>query len=243
MRDLNMRSKTRTKADIRNWPLAEQIELLRYFDEHGWKYDPSTPSRVSICGVPKDYSPSGIQLKFGKYIRCIHRWQMVEMLRSRRVNLSPKECTHLHKPEDSEIINHHLTSKTSVTSLRESLYGVTATQTASDVTEVDEGPTEAPEAIQCLYLKSFSCNPTKMEMVFRFEDDETGEFALVSSLNDQSFCVYTHNPIGVIDLETRYKIMVANAKILMDDWCGEEIQIHFSGIVDSDNYLVAITGT
>lgn len=238
-----MRNKTRTKADIRNWPLAEQIELLRYFDEHGWKYDPSTPSRISIGGVPKDYSPSGIQLKFGKYVKCIHRWQMVEMLRSRWVNLSPRECTHIHKPEDSEIINQHLAYKTSVASLKEALYGVSDTQTTSDVTEVAEGPTEAPEAIQCLYLKSFTCDPAKMEMTFVFKDDDTGDIALVSSLNDQSFCAYTHNPIGVIDLETRYKIMVANAKILMDDWCGEEIQIHFSGTVDSDNYLVAITGT
>lgn len=243
---------SRARSDLRNWTVSEKNELKKYFSEHGWKYDPSIPSRIRMNGIPKAYNASSIILPIGEVKKNVPRWQMIEFLATGDVKHTPAECTAVYKPSDKEIISFHLQKSDAIKALRadmDRLEGVVDREVVSEGIQMAKAAVEAPkaleteESISCLYFSSVNMNPSNNLIEILFVEEETWRTAKVSSHHDRSFCALKDLPTGILCTSQRFEILKRDIlDYLKSHDGGADSHWHFSGTVDSEGFLTNIDG-
>lgn len=241
----------KSDTDLRYFSDDEIRELKKYILKNKWEYNPAIPSRISICGIPKEYNPGGIKLTFGKYTKSIHRWQIVEFLAHGRVIHTKAECTLMYRPTEVEIIKHNRAKEEAIKTLRasmDSLESVFDREVVEDV-KIQETPHRVPQSrpatdsISCLYFSSVHIEPSKNLIEIFFVEEETSRVAKVSSHHDRSVCALKDLPEGILGTNQRYEILRREMlEYINSHTGGEDSHWHFSGTVDNDGFLISIDG-
>lgn len=256
---------SRARSDLRNWTVSEKNELKKYFMEHGWKYDPSIPSRIRMNGIPKAYNGSSIILPIGDVNKNVPRWQMIEFLATGDVKHTPAECTAVYKPSDKEINSFHRQKSDAIKALRadmDRLEGVVDREVVSEgipkakaavgsseafVAAIEHGtmndilremksPLEISNDQDKLLFDRLTIVPESMEVRLSFTSLLTNRYAKVSSLDERSFAEYTGLP-KTLDLKARFLILSKLGYELAMSDVGTMNMSGFCGEIGNGNYL------